>query len=634
MIQDRFLEKVKAYVEVPINKETTADECAELAHSFAKNGTLFEAIIALACMYQKTDDHEKVFDLAVQLVNCDKNQFLRMKDEQDLESSAWGSKKDCEWNYFFHQTIECCIRFPCTYAATIVVLLSDLHQEEIQKNDQTELFRKLKFFCKKDDQVNGLELMNLLSNIPKYVKKRQEHYQDVIELIVNKFKNLEDNKSWLIALWVYYLYLDEDSITECISKILISEKIDTEEEYVKFMQEQKWPWLSHEALTAFYTRQVEKLSGISKGKRTVIPQEIRLLPNALLYMIPTILYAKNQDNSEAASILLWKCCSRCDFPGVIDRMEEINGGLTISSEFKKLSFSSRLTWFTKRAQIVFSRNGQSGTPGEWARYCLKETFALQPLNTIFVELAMKVGKSENRTEFRDMYMFSISKMTSHFALSVMLTNNAKFIRNEHAFKLILMRMDELGYYSSMLYVAEKLLEKAADLTQSIVRFVGLILKVCEAVEQNKLNKQRFEDAQRQFERFHQLIKEVFTEQELAEIRETKFALRRLMDRDYNSLFELSNNKNVSISVLEVILRGALQLKNHYKVFEIYRRMAKIDRNRAVFYNQDVKFHIFLLNRNRKEKVEYGLVSGIWQIPVYLENPVNATARKVAFTKDN
>jgi hypothetical protein len=629
-----ILQKAHA-LNIPINATSTFEHCTQLALRFSTNDRIIETIMVLAIMYNKFNKVEDTLKLTASIFKFGGQWGNKNRTQPDMEDSAWGSTTQRGWASFYEETIEACIRFPFSKTPTIFLTMSELpHVNQEKFPEQVNILKRLVFFTKEPTPYFDMFLFQSLDRIPSALKRRDTDYVQVIEILLKKLIALEKGKDFLLALWVYSLYTGDIVVRELVSKYLAILEVDLEKEYQRFNEKPYWPWYQTEDLIKRHSSVVEKLAGTLKNPDSF---SSRLSAASLNSLIPSILYAKHKNNIEAASFFLWYAAKQPRFPKLFERLEEMTGGFAISNEFKNLHAHSRKAWLSVRMEKVSGGAAQKGSlPKQLLKY-LKEIYALNPFNISVVECLIRANSETQAAEFRKMYEYSISKISSSTNLQTLLVKNILHTGNDHATSTILKRLDALGMHATILHVAEQITQK----TPSNRRVLHSLNRMLKFYEQSLLSDDmsghtsedivRYQRIKKGFEQFHQQAKVVFSNDETSAMKENHRILTLLRRGDLASLLAIANgNQSLSVQTLEVILQAALAHGTSKQVYDLYQRLAEKDRGRAVSYNSDVEMHILLLNRGKRESSKnQGLASNIWGVAVHLENPIDSKASRVA-----
>lgn len=609
-----LLEKARS-LQIPVEDTSSISHYIKIAKSYSDSENIWKAVIVLSLLYEKTNDEILILNLSNEIFNKEGNYVFKIHTEKGIRNSIWGVR---EWKYWYPGLIEACIKFPCGWIPKMLFFWYDICSEEARTIQQESSFiERLKEFYLDDVDMQKDYYFLLLEEVLWVDRRKEATYEKILVAVMRKVILYEDARDWLMAFWIYKMYTGDKKAVEVSAKYIAVLGLDIEQEYKRFTTDPIWPWLKGPTLKERYVAASSKLAGLLTGEA---------VSGTPMDFIPIITFAQQRNDVETASLYLWYACRNHDMPALFERMKELCGGFPVSDEFQRLPKASRIDWFESRiAKLTRAKNKKEPlTPKELG--LLREVYSVNPFNPRIVETLFKAGLIGGNKDFRQMYEFSISKITSKYTLNSLLVGCVIYRKNRHAAKCLLKRMYDLGYGSVLLNVANTIIAKFRKNDLLLVESVGQILKVYEQyMLRGEPNMLSYQSIKNWYKKFNRSAESVFSTEELSFMQKSNDVRKLLKVGNLNTLVSLVKQSETSISDIELILQYVLKHGACGHVFDVYQALVRRDKNRAIVYNSEVEPDILLYNRNRRDNEKRGLVSGIWGIAVHLENPVNRTA---------
>lgn len=453
----------------------------------------------------------------------------------------------------------------------------------------------------------GQTLWQMIYNICKH------HPDDhILEFLINKiiFWNIE----LIPGLYRFYSYLDQPQVVrtllKCVSDIQIL-----------FTGESLWPHLPVGYLEIKYQK---ILKAMKKGEN---PAGI-LEENKIASLVPLCLYSMDRGNIEIEVYALWYAMKQSESMAIFERMLEITG-FEIPSDFQKMKLSDRGPWMTERLQKcrqAFDSN--KFKLNETNTQKAKDLFSIKPFSIDVLRNLLKIDSISKDPEIKKMLELSIGKISIPVILGKVLSYSITF-GNEYGIKLVLARLANLDYYSTILFSVEKILPYIEESDNESLRLISEVLDFySKHVPNDKFDADRLVSL-KQYSTT--LVDRLFSEEEQSEILQIVDIKKLLEKKQYQKVFTVIEGiKNPSSNLLELVLKSAIKSGISTHVVRAYGILARKDGTRASFYNFQVEYYFLMCNGKKTTKTTGGnLVSKVWEAPVFLENPANMQALRVA-----
>lgn len=623
MKKKHLLDAIETRSHAGIKPDMPLEAYVRLAEFHANEHNTYELLLVLMHMYHGSGFRSQVFELAVQLLDCSPNHLTGNFEREGLERNLFRSAHKGTFAVTRQVAIQLCIRFLRVDTLSHVAVVAALHEEV----PELAFLSRIKEIFLPTHEFEGRDIVFALTSMPGSVRKSEQYYEDIVTMLITKMSTLPDAEQWLLATWAYFLYLGNEVVTTTVLQFLNLSDDELSSAYERFLQHDQWPWIMKRDIVAFYYWHHNKIEGQMKTQAIQLPETISNLPSPLLALVPTILYAQQRSSIEVVSQLLTAVVKDEACVDVVSLLEEVSGDLKVSDEYKKLRPENRADWL-KNKETVTHFKAQRFKCYPQTLTNIRQIYALRPFNSGYVTAAIQADSAVKGNEFRKMYEYSIARITSPHTLGVILMNTILTCGNERAFKVLVGRMEQLNHYNHLQHAAEKVIEiTKGKLSVHMRSQIVKIIKRYEAAKPAKQPKKWMVDFWKQDEN-QGVDAELFTTDEAADISNYKMASAMFELKKYSDLIQYAQARSTPAPILELALRAALAIKDVKKILSLYQRLAKLDVSIAVSYNSQLIPFLLIINRNKKEKVTKGLASNIWQVAVYLENPVNRTAKNL------
>lgn len=435
----------------------------------------------------------------------------------------------------------------------------------------------------------------------------------------------------LLSLYWYYSYLGYEEIVNIVFEALL--KNEVAEEYFRLSSFKlfHWPDLPLESIKNQYEALVSiqlETHPNSKLKFSEI-----LFKKKFHTLIPLCLYAKSNGNLELESVILWRAIRKDEFGNLFDRLEEVNGYPI--NQRTRINFLFEKTPWVRESLLICDRCvlGQELTEGNIQR--CKDLFTLNPQNNTTLKGLLGIHKYNSDNEVLEMLKHSISRKIGNSSLSD-LSLTALRLRSSEGLKIISGRMSELSYKNTkpelILNIITKVYEKAVAKKN---RKEEQILFTLEALYfyYHFTEKIRRDDVAYKSMRANciklkksRVDPPVFKNTAQQNVITAKSMFSNNSYRKLISWFY--SEKNLSVEVLEIVLKACLKEGLGIPILEVYRELVNKNASYARIYNIEVEPFIRFANIKSKHKIiqsSGNFVSRVWEIPAILENPVDRSA---------
>lgn len=436
-----------------------------------------------------------------------------------------------------------------------------------------------------------------------------------------------NEKNMLLCFYRYYSYIGESGIANiiftCLAKDLKGINFN-----LSFFEGLRWPPFPLENLKAKY----QKIIAAQNGKGEL---KDMFDGSSLVSMIPLCIYTKEVGDVETEAFVLWHAIKRSSSMGLLKRMAQITGFQNID-EFIRIPIEHRGRWMTTRLQKCNEAFNSNKHKTEIVDLC-KEAFTMKPFAIEVLRGLLRINACNVDADVEKMLKYGIEKIDSHVTLGKLLSY-AINTRSEYGLKLVLVKIINLGYYSTILHSLNMVQLFVKKYDSELLELVNETLNFySEFTPKEYFQDNKFNMIKSKYGGFHK--KNSLTENEREIVKEVKRVMNLIRNREQNKMFDLLKEKRaLAPYVLEMVLKTAIKSQKTSHIVMAYKMLAKIDGARASFYNFDVEPYFIMSNRGKSEKTmgTNNLVSRIWSMPAVLENPINLQARRVAgfFVKTN
>ncbi len=436
----------------------------------------------------------------------------------------------------------------------------------------------------------------------------------------------------LISLYWYYSYIGEQEIAEIvISNIPLDE--GTENQFhLSLFELFSWPDFPIENIKEKYkhVQQIRRgeyhrkgvtVSGLFFGKK---------LPS----LVPLCLYARALGDVETEIAVILALIRKNPVNKFFERLEEISGckiSTKTREDFLEKSGKYSVT-IQNIAQQCFLGKALSR---ENIAKC-KEAYALLHLSPVLLKGMLGIYSYQGDKEVREMFEYSVSKIEAQSTLYDLI-RGAMHTDSLWAFELLTKKFNRLGHtilrpeglMGDIQYMYRKLNQNSkGESVKLILQAIKFFQRSGKKSKDDNERSKKIEMACKNFKITQ--ISQKF--QATTETREHKAEIMFNNRRYYDLLSWFNSDDTVSVEILELMLKAALNEGLGGYVMRIYKALAEQKPARAVSYNMEVEPFILVANRRSKQVSIRGtknIVSGVWQIPAILENPVNGLGRRIS-----
>ncbi len=552
----------------------------------------------------------------------DEKVFLNMLSRSYSKNNLFDN-----WLVLYKKVISCYIKYPnkkftfiliaATFALSKKHTLINDHRLDVIKN----LFQYL-FLSGKDLEIKVASFFQAISKINFLDDIKKESYLEIAlkEIILNSFEY--DLKNLLVALTAFYSYCGNNELVNIFFDIFKNKNFDFEANYKKLLDFNLWPWYSkdnfEEKCKLLFDNEIIKPKSNNRSDF--------LSDASAFYLVPLIIYAQRKNNYEVVSQLLWHLSKKEGQNKLAKRFQELNGGFLINPSILTIDVKHRGSWLNnKLSWCKYLKYRQDVVFTEKEIQTLKELYTIRPFDPLVLSVMFAMENQTKDLELFRMFSFSIEKLQSHSLLGYLLIESIN-TTNQNSTRILLSRLNNLGFFNSILFSVEKVLQEIygvsrkkindkLSLVEYTLDFFGEVfysenIRYNKACELYKKIKSQFKIPILKLEK-----PSVLTEKE-----SKIFSL--FINGEFSEILKLSCDPS-NIFLVEIFLKIYLKKAMSFKVVTYYKMLSLLNKEIAILYNAEAELHFKIYNQTKvKSDYIYIASSNLWGLPAVLENPVD------------